>query len=72
LEEGMDAIEKGICFLQRAIRSWKIPLSSLCEHLNGETRSRKMVLEGLFGENMVTYAKKSWQKNIKFLRKNFS
>jgi hypothetical protein len=63
-EEAMDAIEKGICFLRRVDRSWNIPLSSLCDHLNGETRFRKMGLEGLLCESMVKYAKTISQKNI--------
>jgi len=57
LEEAMDAIEKRICILRRADRSWNIPLTSFCDHLNGKTRFRKMGLEGLLGESMVKYAK---------------
>ncbi len=66
LEETMDAIEKGICFLWKADRSWNISLSSLCDHLNDETKSQKMGLGGLLGESMMKYTKKSWWKNIKF------
>jgi hypothetical protein len=54
-KETMDVIEKQTWFLCRDDRSWNIPLSFLCDHLNGETKSKKMGLGGLLGESMVKY-----------------
>jgi hypothetical protein len=51
-------LKKEFVVLRRVDRSWNIPLSSFCAHLNGETRFRKMGLEGLLHESMVKYAKK--------------
>jgi len=41
LEEVIDAIGIGTCFLWRANKSWNIHLSSPCGHLNGWTKSIK-------------------------------
>jgi uncharacterized membrane protein YeiH len=41
LKEVIDAIGIGIYFLRGANKSWNIPLSSLCDHLNGWTKSIK-------------------------------
>jgi hypothetical protein len=40
----MDIIEKGTHSIRRANKSWNIPTSSLVDHLNGKTISRKMGL----------------------------
>jgi hypothetical protein len=37
LEKTMDAIEINNTTLRKASRLWSIPLSSLCNHLNGKT-----------------------------------
>ncbi len=42
LETTMDVVERGSHSLNRVNRSWNIPMSSLSNHLNGKTRSRKM------------------------------
>jgi hypothetical protein len=47
LEEVMDVIEKMTHYVRKASKSWNIPMSSLVEHLNGKTRSRKMGLGGV-------------------------
>jgi hypothetical protein len=36
-EKTMDAIESNNATLRKASRLWSIPLSSLCNHLNGKT-----------------------------------
>jgi hypothetical protein len=55
LEEAIEAIEVGKCSMQGAFRSWSIPLSSLCDHLNGQTCNKKMRPRGVFidGEDVV-------------------
>ncbi len=47
LETTMDVVEKGLHSLRRAKRSWNIPMSSLSNHPNGKTRSRKMGPRGV-------------------------
>jgi hypothetical protein len=47
LEVTMDVTERGTHSLRRANRSWNIPMSSLVDHLNGKTKSRKMGLGGV-------------------------
>jgi len=42
LEEAMEVIKKGSHSLKKANQSWNIPLTSLSNHLNGKTRSKKM------------------------------
>ncbi len=42
LEETIEAIGAGRCFVQRVYRSWSIPLNFIYDHLNRQTRSRKM------------------------------
>jgi len=44
----MDVVEKGTHSLRRVSRLWNIPMSSLINHLNGKTKSRKMGLRGVF------------------------
>ncbi len=44
----VDVVERGICSLRKASRSWNIPLSSFFNHLNGKTRSRMMGPIGVF------------------------
>ncbi len=41
LKEMIDVIIIGTCFLQGVNKSWNIHLSSLCDHLNGWTKSIK-------------------------------
>jgi hypothetical protein len=43
----MDAIKRGTHSLRRASKSWNIPMSSLADHLNGKTKSRKMAPKGV-------------------------
>jgi len=50
LELGMDVIENGTFSLQRANKAWNIPMSSISNHLNGKTKSRKMGLGGVLTE----------------------
>jgi len=38
----MDVIERGTHSQRRPCKSWKIPMSSLVDHLNGKTTSKKM------------------------------
>jgi len=38
----MEIIKKGIHSLRKANQSWNISLTSLSDHLNGKTRSKKM------------------------------
>ncbi len=47
LEEAMDVIEKGTHSIRKANKSWNIPMSSLVDHLNGKTKSRKMRPRGV-------------------------
>jgi hypothetical protein len=55
LEEVMEAIERGTHSLRKENRFWNIPLSSLSNHLNGKTRSKKMGLACvLTKEDVVT------------------
>ncbi len=58
LEKTMDVIERGTHSM-RASKSWNIPMSSLVDHLDGKTRSRKMGLGGVLtkevDEVMVTW-----------------
>jgi hypothetical protein len=42
LKKTMDIIER-THYLRRANKSWNIPMSSFAHHLNGKTRSKKMV-----------------------------
>jgi hypothetical protein len=42
LETTMDVVERVTRSLRKANRSWNIPMSSLSNHLNGKTRSRKI------------------------------
>jgi hypothetical protein len=48
LEVAMDVIERRTHSLRRANRSWNLPMSSLVDHLHGETKSRKMGLGSVF------------------------
>jgi hypothetical protein len=41
LEEAMDAIENGTTSLRKVMKHWNIPLTSMSNHLNGETHNRK-------------------------------
>ncbi len=47
LKATMDVVEKGTHSLRRVNRLWNIPMSSLIDHLNGKTKSRKMGLKGM-------------------------
>jgi len=38
----MDVVEKGVTSLKKANYHWNIPLTSLSNHLNGKTRSKKV------------------------------
>jgi hypothetical protein len=40
LEVTMDVVERGTHYLRRANRSWNIPMNSLVDHLNGESKSK--------------------------------
>jgi hypothetical protein len=55
----MDAIENGTFSLCKASRAWNIPMSSISNHLNGKTISRKMVPRGVLIEEkdaiMITW-----------------
>jgi hypothetical protein len=42
LDLTMDVVENGTYSLWRANRAWNIPMSSIYDHLNGNTRSKKM------------------------------
>jgi hypothetical protein len=42
LEEAMDAIQNVTTSLRKANKHWNIPLTSLFNHLNGKTKSRKL------------------------------
>jgi hypothetical protein len=44
LEKAMDVIERKTHSIRRASKSWNIPMSSLVDHLNRKTRSKKMGL----------------------------
>jgi hypothetical protein len=46
----MDAVEKKTHSSRKANRSWNIPMSSRFNHLNGETRSKKMGPRGVLIE----------------------
>jgi hypothetical protein len=55
LEEAMEAIERGTYSLRKESRFWNIQLSSLSNHLNGKTRSKKLGLACvLIEEEVVT------------------
>jgi len=41
LEETMEVVEARTHSQQKTSKSWGIPLTSLSDHLNGKTRSRK-------------------------------
>jgi len=43
LEEVMEAIERGTHSLKKTSRSWNIPINSLFDHLNGNTRNLLIV-----------------------------
>ncbi len=47
LKEAMDAIEKRTYSIKRANKSWNILMSSLVDHLNERTKSKKMGLGGV-------------------------
>jgi hypothetical protein len=42
LEISMDVVEGGMHSLKRANMSWNIPMSSLYDHMNGKSKSRRM------------------------------
>ncbi len=51
----MEAIERGTYSLRKESRFWNIQLSSLSNHLNGKTRSKKLGLACvLIEEEVVT------------------
>jgi hypothetical protein len=50
LELTMDVVENGTYSLQRANMAWNIPMSSIFDHLNGKTRSKKMGPKGVLTE----------------------
>lgn len=54
-------------FLRRANRSWNISLSSLSNHLNGKTRSRKMKPRGGFIKEKKIYNDQMDLKSVKML-----
>jgi hypothetical protein len=43
----MNVVERGTLSLKRISKSWNILMSSIADHLNGKTRSRKMGLGGV-------------------------
>jgi hypothetical protein len=47
LKATIDVVEKGTHSLKRVSRLWNIPMSSLINHLNGKTKSKKMGLGGV-------------------------
>lgn len=47
LEDTMDVVEKGHNFLQKVIKYQNIPFTSISNHFNGRTRSRKMGPQGV-------------------------
>jgi hypothetical protein len=46
----MDAMERGDTSLRKVAKYWNIPLTSLLDHLNGRTRSRKVGPQGMLVE----------------------
>jgi hypothetical protein len=38
----MDVVENGTYSLWRTNKAWNIPMTSIFDHLNGKTKSRKM------------------------------
>jgi hypothetical protein len=46
----MDAVEKGHTSLRKASMYWNIPFTSLSNHINGRTKSRKVGLQGMLIE----------------------
>ncbi len=60
LEEVIEAIEVGKCSMQGASRSWNIPLSSLCDYLNGRLSNKKMGPGGVFIDKEDVVSVKSW------------
>jgi hypothetical protein len=47
LEEAIDVVENGITSLKKVKRHWNIPLTSLSNHLYGNTRSKKLGLTSM-------------------------
>jgi hypothetical protein len=50
LEISMDVIEGGTHSLKRANISWNIPMSSLYDHMNGKSKSKRMGPKGVLIE----------------------
>jgi hypothetical protein len=48
LETTMDVVETRTHSLKKANIAWNIPLNSFFDHVNGQTRFRKMGLGGVF------------------------
>jgi hypothetical protein len=48
LEEVVEIIKVGKCFVQGVSRSWNIPLNSLCDHLNQQGHKKTMGPGGVF------------------------
>jgi hypothetical protein len=47
MRRAMDVVECGNKTLRQASRLWNIPLSSLSNHLNGKTRTKKIGVGGI-------------------------
>jgi hypothetical protein len=47
LKEAMDVIQRRTNSIRWVSKSWNIPMSSLVDHLNGKTKSKKMGLGGV-------------------------
>jgi hypothetical protein len=50
LKSAMDVVERGTHSLKKANKSWNIPMSSIVDHLNGKTMSRKLGPIGVLTE----------------------
>jgi hypothetical protein len=54
LKATMDVVERRTHSLRRVNRLWNIPMSSLIDHLNGKTKSRKMGLKGMLTKKRMS------------------
>jgi hypothetical protein len=43
----MDVVEKGHTSLKKVAKYWKIPLTSILDHMNGRIRCRKLGPQGV-------------------------
>jgi hypothetical protein len=52
-EVAMDLIKGGTHSLRKVNKSWDIPMSSIIDHLNGKTKSKKMGSKGVLKKDVV-------------------